>query len=104
MCSMFRFAPATVISLIISAFVNWEGGGGAYYEVTTAKRAIADARTGQWLAMGDTSTGDGTATLVDVNGDLSLTADYLTGNTNAFGLITLTEGTYQFESYMFEEG
>jgi hypothetical protein len=48
--------------------------------------------------------GDGVATLVDVNGDMSLTADYFTGNTNAFGRITLTEGTYSFESIMFEGG
>jgi hypothetical protein len=208
--------------------VSWEHGGGAFYEVTTAKGAISDAGSAQWLAMGDTSsvqarpnilrmstpatvrtaaeftagggtannisevrslittakaanatnngtaaaiavgdgqavafpagtpadqfameitgkftlddgdtalgeaftltfgllsddgsqfrilgkdfdfvndfTGDGTATLVDVNSDMSLTADYLTGNTNAFGRITLTEGTYDFESYMYEEG
>ena len=48
--------------------------------------------------------GDGVAALVDVSGDMSLTADYFTGNTNAFGLITLAEGTYDFESYMFEGG
>jgi hypothetical protein len=35
---------------------------------------------------------------------MSLTADYFTGNTNAFGRITLLEGTYSFESYMFEGG
>jgi PEP-CTERM motif len=46
----------------------------------------------------------GTAGLVDVSGDMSLTADYFTGNTNAFGRITLLEGTYDFESYMFEGG
>jgi hypothetical protein len=44
------------------------------------------------------------ATLVDVAGDMSLTADYFTGNTNAFGRITLTEGTFDFEAYMFEGG
>lgn len=49
-------------------------------------------------------TGDGVAGLVDVNGDMSLTADYFTGNTNAFGRITLTEGAYDFESFMFEGG
>jgi hypothetical protein len=48
--------------------------------------------------------GDGVATLVDVSGDMSLTADYFTGNTNAFGRITLLEGTYDFESLMFEGG
>lgn len=47
-------------------------------------------------------TTDGTATLVDVSGDMSLTADYFGGNTNAFGRISLLEGTYDFQSYMFE--
>jgi hypothetical protein len=46
----------------------------------------------------------GDAALVDVAGDMALTADYFTGNTNAFGLITLLEGTYDFESLMFEGG
>ena len=35
---------------------------------------------------------------------MSLTADYFTGNTNAFGRITLLEGAYDFESFMFEGG
>ena len=35
---------------------------------------------------------------------VTLTADYFTGNTNAFGRITLTEGAYDFESLMFEGG
>ena len=47
---------------------------------------------------------DGTPALVDVDGDMALTADYFTGNTNAFGLITLLEGDYDFESLMFEGG
>jgi hypothetical protein len=209
-------------------FVNWEGGGGAYYEVTTAKGAITAPGGAQFLAMGDTSTlpavpnvlrltapatvqtaaegtagggtannigetralittaigagatnngaassvaigdgqaipfpagtpadefgmkvtgsftlddgdaavgemitltfgmfsddgsqlriigqdfsavsdftGDGVAGLVDVGGDMSLTADYFTGNTNAFGAISLTEGTFNFEAFMFEGG
>jgi hypothetical protein len=48
--------------------------------------------------------GDGVAALVDVGGDMALTADYFTGNTNAFGRITLLEGAYDFESLMFEGG
>jgi hypothetical protein len=36
--------------------------------------------------------------------DQWLIADYRTGNTNAFGLITLPEGNYNFESFMLEEG
>jgi PEP-CTERM motif len=59
---------------------------------------------GQDFDLATDFTGDGIAGLVDVSGDLSLTADYFTGNTNAFGRITLLEGTYNFESYMFEGG
>jgi len=36
--------------------------------------------------------------------DQWLIADYRTGNTNAFGLITLPEGTYSFEAFQLEEG
>jgi len=42
------------------------------------------------------------ATLVDIGGDMALTADFFTGNTNTFGAIDLTEGTHQFEAFMFE--
>jgi hypothetical protein len=52
----------------------------------------------------DLTGGDTRAALVDVGGDMALTADYFTGNTNALGRITLLEGTYDFESYMFEGG
>jgi hypothetical protein len=57
---------------------------------------------GQDFDLATDFTADGTATLVDVSGDMSLTADYFTGNTNAFGRITLLEGAYDFESLMFE--
>jgi hypothetical protein len=48
--------------------------------------------------------GDGDATLTDVegNGDTYLVADYTGGNANAFGRITLTEGTYSFEAWQFQ--
>ncbi len=59
---------------------------------------------GQDFTAANDFSGDGVAALVDVGGDMSLTADYFTGNTNAFGLITLLEGTYGFESLMFEGG
>jgi hypothetical protein len=36
--------------------------------------------------------------------DQWLIADYRTGNTNAFGLITLAEGNYNFEGFQLEEG
>lgn len=49
-------------------------------------------------------TGDGTATLEDVSGDMVVRADYYTGNCNAMGVITLTEGTYTFEATEFEGG
>ena len=35
-------------------FVWWEGGGGAYYEVTSAKGAHPDSATAQWLPLGST--------------------------------------------------
>jgi hypothetical protein len=47
-------------------------------------------------------TGDGTAALVNINGDQALSADYGTGNVNAMGLIHLVEGTYDFEIHHFE--
>ncbi|YCM43378.1 hypothetical protein V2O64_18900 [Verrucomicrobiaceae bacterium 227] len=47
--------------------------------------------------------GDARATLMDINGDTAIAADYFVGNTNAIGHIELTEGvTYDFQSYMFE--
>lgn len=50
--------------------------------------------------------GDGDALLQDLEGtgDDWLVADYRTGHTNAFGLITLTEGNYNFEAFHMEEG
>jgi hypothetical protein len=49
---------------------------------------------------------DGSAVLGNPEGaaDLWLIADYRTPNTNAFGLITLPEGNYEFESFQLEEG
>ncbi|RYD37206.1 MAG: PEP-CTERM sorting domain-containing protein [Verrucomicrobiaceae bacterium] len=50
-------------------------------------------------------TGDGVAVLEEVSGDTTLKADYPTGNTNAFGLIELTEGElYDFAAYHSEGG
>jgi hypothetical protein len=49
-------------------------------------------------------TGDGPGTLQDVDGDLALTADFWTGNTNTSGVITLGAGTYDFEAFHFEGG
>lgn len=37
-------------------FVHFEGGGGAYYELTSAKGAITDPNGAQWIAVGDTTT------------------------------------------------
>ena len=48
--------------------------------------------------------GDGRTFLEDIDGDMALTADFFTGNTNALGHITLTEGVYPFEAYMYEGG
>lgn len=42
-------------------------------------------------------------TLVDNEGDMTLTADFPTGNSNAYGLVRLEEGkTYEFEAWMYE--
>ncbi|MDB6070207.1 MAG: hypothetical protein JWL81_1378 [Verrucomicrobiales bacterium] len=50
-------------------------------------------------------TNGGTTILVDVAGDMVLTADFPTGDTNAIGRIKLVEGqTYDLASYMFEFG
>lgn len=50
-------------------------------------------------------TGDGDATKLNFEGDDSISADYWTGNTNAFGSIQLKEGeTYNFELYQYEGG
>lgn len=47
----------------------------------------------------------GARALIDNGGDMTLTGDFPTGNTNARGLIQLTEGqTYDFVSYMYEYG
>jgi hypothetical protein len=65
----------------------------------------ADFRiVGQDFATVADATGDGTATLEDVDGDLVLAADYFTGNTNAFGTIQLVEGEYDFEGHHYEAG
>ena len=48
--------------------------------------------------------GDARTTLIDEGGDLSLTADFFTGDTNAFGSISLIEGTFDFEALMYEGG
>ena len=204
-------------------FLNWEGGGGAYYEVTTSKGAITNAEQTKFLAMGDSGSTDsklrvtpagvtvktvaekpgqtannitearnliagaaaneintsninvarfgdghtigfpagtpadefatqvtgsfilddgdatagesftltfnlscddgaqlriigadfdfvndfdtnGVSSLVDVNGDMSMTADFFGGDTATFGRITLTEGTYSFEGLQYEGG
>lgn len=50
------------------------------------------------------STSGGNVTLENINGDDALTADFDTGDTNAFGTITLTEGEYDFEAFHYEKG
>jgi hypothetical protein len=51
-------------------------------------------------------TGDGDAILTNPEGstDQWIVADFGTGNSNSFGLITLPEGTYQFEATQREGG
>lgn len=51
------------------------------------------------------ATNGGTTVLVDVAGDMVLTGDFPTGDTNAIGRIKLVEGqTYDISSYMYEFG
>ncbi len=50
------------------------------------------------------SSASGQGTLVDVNGDMALTAEFPTGDANTFGLITLNEGVYAFEALHYEGG
>lgn len=60
---------------------------------------------GQDFTVANDFTGDGVAVLEEVSGDVTLKADYPTGNTNAFGLIELTEGAlYDFVAYHSEGG
>jgi hypothetical protein len=49
-------------------------------------------------------TGDGPGTLQNVDGDLALTGDYWTGNSNLSGKITLEAGQYEFEAFQYEGG
>ncbi len=44
------------------------------------------------------------AVLLEEGGDQTMVADYLTGDTNAWGYIELTEGEYDFIAYQFERG
>lgn len=58
-----------------------------------------------FLSVNPGGDGGGARALIDNEGDMTLTGDFPTGNTNARGLIQLTEGqTYDFVSYMYEYG
>jgi len=48
--------------------------------------------------------GDARTFLEDVGGDQAITGDFFTGNSNTIGHITLVEGDYDFEAFMFEGG
>lgn len=87
---------------------NTNGIAGEQLEITFSLRCDDGASLqilGQDFTTVTDFTGDGNAVLVDVNGDGTMKADYGTGNTNAFGLIKLTEGqVYDFLSYHSEGG
>jgi hypothetical protein len=51
-----------------------------------------------------TAAGGGTILDLESTGDNWLVADFRTGNTDAYGTITLTEGNYNFEAFQLEEG
>jgi hypothetical protein len=59
---------------------------------------------GQDFLSAANTTGDGVARIVEVDGDGVLTADYWTGNTQAFGIIDLKEGEYDIVGHHFEGG
>jgi hypothetical protein len=96
-------------SLVRGNFTVDDGDGTAGESITLTFALLSDDGhqlriLGQDFDLATDFSGDGVAALVDVSGDMSITADYFTGNTNAFGRITLLEGAYDFESLMFEGG
>jgi hypothetical protein len=48
--------------------------------------------------------GDAHTYLETISGDAAVTGDFFTGNSNAVGHITLVEGNYDFEAFLFEGG
>lgn len=87
---------------------NQNGTAGQSLQITFSLRSD-DGSSLQILGQDFTKVADftdsGVATLVDKGGDMTLVADYPTGNTDAFGLITLTEGqTYDLVAYHSEGG
>jgi hypothetical protein len=113
---------ATIDPSLIHAFPN--GGGDNFSTAVTGTFQVLDTNG----AAGETLTfglfGDDNAALhivgqsfTGVGGDENaviatpagesdswLVADYRTGNTNAYGLLSLPEGTYNFEAFQLEEG
>lgn len=87
---------------------NANGTAGEQLQITFSLRCDDGASLrilGQDFTKASDFTASGDAVLADVNGDMTLKADYPTGNTDAFGLITLTEGqAYDFVSYHSEGG
>ncbi len=59
---------------------------------------------GQDFNLATDTTADGVAYLRSVNGDATLSADYWSGNTAAFGRIDLVEGDYTFVMHHIEGG
>lgn len=87
---------------------NQNGTAGENLQITFSLRSD-DGSSLQILGQDFTKVSDfsdsGVAVLADKGGDMTLVADYPTGNTDAFGLITLTEGqTYDILAYHSEGG
>jgi len=92
-------------SFALAADANGDGTPGQLIDVTFILNCDDGASLrilGQDFAA---ALGDGNTKLIDNAGDMTLTADFYTGNTNARGRIQLTEGqSYSFVSYMYEGG
>jgi hypothetical protein len=80
------------------------GNAGNYVFHLGADDGLEMRIVGQDFTAATDFTGDGTAALRDIEGDMACSADYYTGNTNAQCLINLAEGAYSFEAFQYEGG
>ena len=46
-------------------FIHWEGGGGAYYELTSAKGNIVNNNEANWILVGDATTSTDSEIIID---------------------------------------
>ncbi|MES2466877.1 MAG: hypothetical protein V4675_06220 [Verrucomicrobiota bacterium] len=91
-------------SITLNADANANSVNGETIDVTF-RLSCDDGANLRIIGQDFLATNGGTSILVDVAGDMVLTGDFPTGDTNARGVIKLVEGqTYQFVSYMYEFG